>query len=169
MNSAAYPLPQLTKLAHYGFATLFENPLTTQRSLHTTVALTTGDVFATFDALKILSSPTKYTVQVNEDIHVTLLPEFLQYVNHSCNPNIFFDTERMELRCLRSIDAGDEFTFFYPSTEWSMAEPFKCFCGLNNCLREIQGASFLSQDAVAANEFTAFIRFKLSGTRLQKV
>lgn len=26
------------------------------------------------------------------------------------------------------LKEGDELTFFYPSTEWSMAQPFDCLC-----------------------------------------
>ena len=35
----------------------------------------------------------------------------------------------MRLTALRPISEGDELTFFYPSTEWAMAEPFECGCG----------------------------------------
>ncbi len=169
MNNAVYALTQRSKLIHYGFATLCENIITKEKSLHATVAYNKGDVFATFEALEIMQYPNKYTVQVNEDIHIILYPEFLQYINHSCHPNIFFDTEKMELSSLREIAPGDEFTFFYPSTEWAMAEPFNCFCDASNCLHEIQGASFLPQETIPNYKFTDFIMQKLNNTFLQKV
>ncbi|MDQ6843285.1 MAG: SET domain-containing protein-lysine N-methyltransferase [Bacteroidota bacterium] len=169
MNYSAFPLPEITKLFHFGFASLCENTLTKEKSLHATVSYKEGDVFATFEALEILSRPNKFTVQVSDDVHIILRPEFLQYINHSCNPNIFFDTSKMELSSLREISAGDEFTFFYPSTEWAMAEGFKCFCGANNCLHEINGASFLSQEIIPNYKFTDFIMQKLNNRYLQKV
>ncbi|MDQ6761315.1 MAG: SET domain-containing protein-lysine N-methyltransferase [Bacteroidota bacterium] len=169
MSNEAYSLTHLSKLIHYGFATLCENIITKEKSLHAAVAYNKGDVFATFEALEKIPHPNKYTVQVSDDLHITLYPEFLQYINHSCNPNIFFDTAKMELSCLHDIAASDEFTFFYPSTEWAMAEPFKCFCGANNCFHEIQGASFLPQETLADYKFTDFIMQKLNNTFLQKV
>lgn len=169
MNSAAYALPHLSKIFHYGFATLYENIDTKEKSLHATVPYRNGDVFATFESLETLLSPNRFTVQVNDGTHIILQPEFLQYINHSCNPNVFFDTAKMELSCLDDIAAGDEFTFFYPSTEWAMAEPFNCFCGANDCLHEIQGASFLPQEIIPNYKFTDFIIQKLNNTYLQKV
>ncbi|MEO6219401.1 MAG: SET domain-containing protein-lysine N-methyltransferase [Ginsengibacter sp.] len=169
MNSTAYALSQLSKLFHYGFATLCENLVTGEKSLHASVSYKKANVFATFEAMETLRSPNKYTVQVNDDRHIILLPEFLQYINHSCNPNIFFDTAKKELSSLQEIAAGDELTFFYPSTEWAMAEPFQCFCGANNCLHEIQGASFLPQEIIHNYKFTDFIMQKLNNTYLQKV
>jgi len=116
-----------------------------------------------------LAAPNKYTVQVNEGVHIILAPEFLQYINHSCDPNIFFDTSRMELSCLKDISAGDELTFFYPSTEFEMESPFNCFCGSNNCLHKIQGAAFLSHEIIHHYKFTDFIMQKLNIPYLQKV
>ncbi len=168
MNSA-YALPRLSKLFHYGFTTLYENTVTKEKSLHATVAHKEGATIATFEAAEILNSPNRFTVQVNDDTHIILQPEFLQYINHSCRPSIFFDTAKMELSCLVDIAPGDEFTFFYPSTEWAMAAPFKCFCGANNCLHEIQGASFLPQEIIHNYKFTDFIIQKLNNTYLQKV
>ncbi len=169
MNHAAHSLAHLATLTHCGFATICENIVTREKSLHATAAYSVNDVVSTFDALEKICRPSKYTVQVSDDLHIMLHPKFLQYINHSCNPNIFFDTTKMELSCLREIAAGDEFTFFYPSTEWAMAAPFKCFCGANNCLHQIQGASFLPQETLADYKFTDFIMQKLNNTFLQKV
>ena len=169
MTYSAYSLPNLTKISNYGFARLYQNNITGEKSLHATVSYKAGDVFSKFEAAETLTTPNKYTVQVNEEIHIILDPEFLQYINHSCNPNVFFDTTRMELSCLKDISSGDELTFFYPSTEFAMASPFNCFCGANNCLHKIQGASFLSQEVIHHYKFTDFIMQKLNIPHLQKV
>jgi hypothetical protein len=67
-------------------------------------------------------------------------------VNHSCDPNVFFDlTERparssprqpadfppsWKLKTLsKGVKKGETLTFFYPSTEWDMGVPFDCLCG----------------------------------------
>ncbi|MEO8412187.1 MAG: SET domain-containing protein-lysine N-methyltransferase [Ginsengibacter sp.] len=169
MNYSAHTLPDLTKILHLGFTALYQNKVTGEKSLHATVAHKAGDVFSTFEAAETLPFPNKYTVQVAEDVHIILHPEFLQYINHSCDPNVFFDTEKMQLSCLKNIAAGDEFTFFYPSTEFSMSSPFNCFCGANNCLHTIQGAAFLSQEIIRHYRFTDFIMQKLNIPHLQKV
>ncbi len=169
MEFSAYSLPNLTRLSHYGFATLYQNNVTREKSLHATVFHKTGDVLSMFEAAETLTSPNKYTVQVNDDTHIILDPEFLQYINHSCDPNIFFDTSKMRLSCLKDIAAGDELTFFYPSTEFAMESPFNCFCGSNKCLHKIEGASFLSQEIIHHYKFTDFIMQKLNIPHLQKV
>lgn len=169
MNYSAYSLPNLTNISHYGFARLYQNNVTGEKSLHATVSYKSGDSFATFEAAETLAQPNKYTVQVEENVHIILHPEFLQYINHSCNPNVFFDTTKMELSCLKNIAAGDELTFFYPSTEYSMAAPFNCFCGSNNCLNKIQGAAFLSHANIIHYKFSDFIMQKLNIPHLQKI
>ena len=169
MEYSAYSLPNLTKLSHYGFATLYQNNVTGEKSLHATVPYNAGDVFSTFEAAEILPAANKYTVQNNDNMHIILAPEFLQYINHSCDPNIFFDTSKMELSCLRDISAGSELTFFYPSTEFAMESPFNCFCGSNHCLHTIRGAAFLTNEIIHHYKFTDFIMQKLNIPYLQKV
>lgn len=169
MESSAYSLPNLTKLSHHGFAALYQNNITGEKSLHSTIALKSGDIFSSFEASEIRARPDKYTVQVNDDVHIILQPEYLQYINHSCDPNVFFDTTKLQLSCLKNIAVGDELTFFYPSTEFAMASPFNCLCGAHNCLHKIQGASYLSQEIIHQYKFTDFIMQKLNIPHLQKV
>jgi hypothetical protein len=169
MYLSAYSLPNLTRLSHHGFATLYQNKETGEKSLHATIPLKKGDIFSCFEAAETLSEPNKYTVQVSDQVHIILHPEFLQYMNHSCDPNVFFDTGNLRLSCLKDIAVGDEFTFFYPSTEFAMASPFNCFCGANNCLHKIQGAIYLSQEIIHQYKFTDFIMQKLNIPYLQKV
>jgi hypothetical protein len=38
------------------------------------------------------------------------------------------------------LSIGQELTFFYPSTEWDMAQGFDCFCGTKTCRGFISGA-----------------------------
>lgn len=41
------------------------------------------------------------------------------------------------------LQRGDELTFFYPSTEWEMAQPFECNCGTATCKKWIAGAKHM--------------------------
>jgi hypothetical protein len=103
-----------------------------------------GQPISSFGARERLAAPTYLTVQVSELEHILLEPEILEYINHSCDPNVFFDTEAMKLVSLAHIEVGDELTFFYPSTEWAMAQGFLCHCGAERCLGVIEGASRIS-------------------------
>jgi hypothetical protein len=134
------------------------NNSSSQKSLHAAVSFVAGDVICKFSADVTQSYATYLTVQTAADTHITLMPEFLQYINHSCAPNVFFNTAAMELVCLQPMQPGDEFTFFYPSTEWEMAQPFVCNCGNAGCLQLINGASHLSVETLSKYKLTDFIR-----------
>ena len=129
-----------------------------QNALFATQSFHPGEVIADFSAGTIAAEPTYLTVQVGIRKHITLQPEFLQYINHSCTPNVFFNTTAMELVCLHAVQPGDEFTFFYPSTEWEMAQPFVCNCGNQSCIQLINGASHLSVETLSKYKLTDFIR-----------
>lgn len=46
------------------------------------------------------------------------------------------------------LKVGDVLTFFYPSTEWDMAQPFECKCGEEKCLGWIKGAKELEPEVL---------------------
>lgn len=120
-----------------------------------------GSIVHSFDAREYVKHPTYLSVQVGEDEHIHLLPEFLQYINHSCEPNTFFDINEKAVIAIRDISENEDITFFYPSTEWSMVRPFECFCGAPSCLGTIQGALFLDKDLADRYRFADHIRRKL--------
>lgn len=121
-----------------------------------------GEKIADFSAGTISAEPTYLTVQVGVSKHITLQPEFLQYINHSCDPNVFFDTTSMQLVALKPLQPGDELTFFYPSTEWEMTQCFHCYCGSPQCLGEIKGAAYLSKESQEKYRLTDFIQQQLT-------
>lgn len=143
------------------FAEVLRNTITDQQQLSATRSFSPGEIICSFFAGTITDTPTYLTVQTGETTHITLQPEFLQYINHSCEPNVFFDTDNMNLVCLTAIEPGTEMTFFYPSTEWKMNQPFLCQCGTANCLQIIQGAAFLSTETLRQYRLTHFIQQKL--------
>jgi hypothetical protein len=128
-----------------------------------------GEVIADFSAGTISSEPTYLTVQVDVDKHITLSPEFLQYINHSCDPNVFFNTTTMQLIALREVSTEEEMTFFYPSTEWEMTQSFNCYCGSPACIGEIKGAAFLNNEITSQYRFTDFIQRQLAKRNARKV
>jgi hypothetical protein len=125
-----------------------------------------GDIIAKFYPEAILSNATYLTIQLDEKEHISILPEYLRYTNHSCAPNIFFDTAALEVKCLKPVAIGEEMTFFYPSSEWDMAQPFDCCCGHKECLGTIQGAAHLSDEVLKSHTLTEFIQQKLKNRSL---
>lgn len=76
----------------------------------------------------------------------------LVYCNHSCDPSLVFDMGKMEVRVAddRPLTSGDVLTFFYPSSEWAMVQPFRCECGAGDkCLGWIAGASQMEPAVLA--------------------
>ncbi len=153
--------------SRHGFADIMQNMLTGEKSLHANAFYDAGETIVAFEAAKILDTPNYLTLQTGENKHIILEPEFLSYTNHSCEPNVFFDTTLMELIALKEIQPGDELMFFYPSTEWDMDQPFECFCGTHSCLHTIKGAAHLSAKDVAHYKLTEYIVEKIQ-TRKKK-
>ncbi len=147
---------------HFGFAEIHKLNGSDHHLLRSVQSYQPNDVICSFGSSEIHDHPSKYTVQIAEDKHIILYPQFLQYINHSCNPNVFFNTTTMELTALTSIEPGDEFTFFYPSTEWFMAEPFNCLCGEANCIAVIKGAKELNNTVLSQYRLTDFIQSKIN-------
>lgn len=128
-----------------------------------------GEIIADFSAGTIAAEPTYLTVQIGTRKHITLQPEFLQYINHSCSPNVFFNTTTMQVEALRPIQEGEELTFFYPSAEWKMTQSFQCYCGAPDCIGSIRGAAYISEDVLKQYRLTDFIQQQLAKKAARKV
>ena len=131
-------------------------------SLYSRKKFKAKEVIVEFGWTHIQSTPTYLTVQVGEHEHIELVPEYLECINHSCDPNAFFDTTRKQLVALKDIAASEEITFFYPSTEWDMDQIFQCHCRCENCLGLIKGAKYLEASVAKNYRFTDFIQHKLT-------
>lgn len=132
-----------------------------QRCLRSLSRFTPGEALVPFSAADIVAHPTRMTLQVSAREHIVLSPSFLAYVNHSCRPNAFFDVEKKILLALRTIAVWDEITFFYPSTEWRMKEPFTCCCSTGSCLGTIGGASQLPASVLEHYRLSPHIAWEL--------
>ena len=88
------------------------------------------------------------SVQASRDADIELNSD-LVFINHSCDPSLEFDMTRFEVRVVqhRPLHKGDRLSFFYPSTEWDMAQPFDCGCGESEvvCLKRITGAKTVDE------------------------
>ncbi|MBU3683044.1 MAG: SET domain-containing protein-lysine N-methyltransferase [Phycisphaerales bacterium] len=86
---------------------------------------------------EILPTASRHSVQVGVREHLHPHRDALaagsvdrcgwRFLNHSCDPNCWLDG--LVLRARRDIASGEQLTFDYNCTEWSMASPFSCGCG----------------------------------------
>ncbi|KAI1388709.1 uncharacterized protein F4822DRAFT_403621 [Hypoxylon trugodes] len=98
-----------------------------------------------FPPCTIAEVPTYATVQCGRNKHLNLNSDLL-YINHSCEPSLIFDTANFNIIAgPNGLQAGEELTFFYPSTEWDMAQPFDCLCGKPTCRGRISGAKDMTK------------------------
>jgi hypothetical protein len=161
--------PEYLSVSSHGIAEVRERISNHQYALFALRSFQVGALIADFWPGAISTQPTYLTVQVGRAKHITLQPAFLQYINHSCDPNVFFDTGSMKLLALKDLEAGDELCFFYPSTEWKMRQPFQCYCGSPQCLGKIRGAAFLPEELWTKYRLTDFIQQQLAKKSSRKV
>ncbi|MEO7983653.1 MAG: SET domain-containing protein-lysine N-methyltransferase [Bacteroidota bacterium] len=153
--------PAYRIISNHVIAEMRQNLSNGQNALFALRSFQPGDIIADFSAGTISAEPTYLTVQVGVGKHITLQPEFLQYINHGCDPNVFFNTTTMQLVALKELQPDEEMTFFYPSTEWKMTQPFNCYCGSPHCIGQIRGAAYLSKEAREKYHLTDFIQQQL--------
>lgn len=164
MINSAITNASLEIISHHSIAEVIQNNQTGQRSLHAVIPFKKEDVISPFSAGEIFSKPNYLTIQTGIETHITLVPDFLQYINHSCQPNVFFDTTRRELIALKDIEPHEELCFFYPSTELDMAQPFICFCGNKDCLQNIKGALHTPWHQLKNYRLSGFVQSQLNRT-----
>lgn len=110
--------------------------------------LPAGSLIATLSAATRATARSYATVQASRNSDIDLNSD-LVYCNHSCAPNVVFDMTRREVRVgPTEVRKGEALTFFYPSTEWDMQQPFKCECGEGACVGVVRGAKWLSGEEV---------------------
>ncbi|TVY25153.1 hypothetical protein LHYA1_G006483 [Lachnellula hyalina] len=111
-----------------------------------------------FPPCTLADEATYATVQIGREQHMNLNSD-LVYINHSCVPSVIFDTTSLSILAGPSgLRAGQELTFFYPSTEWDMAQGFSCFCGAETCRGFIKGAKGMGKGALEGVWLNAHIR-----------
>lgn len=109
-----------------------------------------------------LSRKNRYSLEIDEDVHGEILPTALRLMSHSCAPNLTFDLPNRRLLVIRDIAPGEQFSFFYPSTEWDMSEPFACWCGAPECVGNVRGAKHIDRDVLSRYHLAPHIK-RLAG------
>jgi len=126
------------------------------RSLISKRAYAKGELICEIPTEKIVNKANRYTVQIASDKHTDVGK--LAALNHSCDPNVILETEKLLMYACKDIEKGDELSFFYPSTEWEMDAPFICLCGASNCIHVVAGARFLPLSVLEHHYLNKHIR-----------
>jgi SET domain len=93
------------------------------------------------------AEPSFASVQVGPGLHIDMEPHLdltaqmdlypWRFMNHSCDPNCIIRDQAVFAK--RAVEAGDDLTFDYNSTEYDMAAPFACTCGSEACMGLVSG------------------------------
>ena len=157
--------PALSKdydvVVNHQFAEIRKDRESGQQTLFALRSFKKGELISPMGAAFVSDKPSYLTVQTGNKSHIALHPYFLQYINHGCDPNCFFDTTLMQVTALKDIELGEEFTFFYPSTEWEMDSPFQCYCGQPSCVGFISGAANIAPEILKRYKLSDFIKRKV--------
>jgi hypothetical protein len=89
---------------------------------------------------RYLATASYRTIQIDASTHVE--GSLRAFMNHSCRPTAAVVVPTRAVLAVADLKAGEEVTFFYPSTEWEMVRPFKCLCGALNCIGYVAGAKY---------------------------
>ncbi|MFC5720490.1 hypothetical protein ACFP1Z_09990 [Streptomyces gamaensis] len=126
-------------------------------------AMPLGALVAELPLTRPRTTPDRYTIQIAPGRYIDP-PGALRHLNHSCVPNTFVDVKLGHVRTLRPVGEGEALTFFYPSTEWEVVNPFRCACGHRGCLGAITGAHALPVEILRRYALNDHIR-ELLGAR----
>ena len=112
------------------------------------VDLPPGALFARLTGIHKERSQSYTTVQAGRYLHIELNSNAV-FVNHSCDPTLEWQMDNFEVRVRRDrpLKKGETLSFFYPSTEWTFAQPFDCWCGAGEgkCCGRIEGAEKMDE------------------------
>ena len=112
------------------------------------VDLPAGALFARLTGVNQQEPQSYSTTQAGRDFHIELNSD-IHFTNHSCDPTLEWHMQKFEIRVRRDrpLKQGDMLSFFYPSTDWTLAQPFDCWCGAPEgvCCKRIEGADKMDE------------------------
>ena len=108
------------------------------KTIISNTSIPSGTLIYEIKDYEIKDTPNYQTIQIGKNLHLQDSGA-ISFMNHSCNPNCIIDTKLLGVYAIKNIIKGDELTFFYPSTEWILSQPFKCNCNYDNCIGYVDG------------------------------
>lgn len=112
--------------------------------------------------------PDQHSIQVDENMHLSVKGSGLELVSHACNPNCVLKVKHNEsineyaisLIVKRNIKPGETLSWDYETTEYELSHPFECCCGDSSCRHWIRGYRFWPSDQKVSrmNELSPFLQ-----------
>ncbi|KAI9791532.1 MAG: hypothetical protein M1833_001516 [Piccolia ochrophora] len=140
-------IPHWPRPSHSDLINVVDRPGDFTSGALSLVNLPAGSLFTRITTATPVGNHAYSSVQVSSNAHIELNSDLI-YCNHSCAPSLIFDMARLEVRVVddKPLIVGDPLTFFYPSSEWDMAQPFDCTCGapMGVCKGRIAGAKHMT-------------------------
>jgi len=135
-----------------------------QKGLFAIADVRKNEVLITYDG-PIIDHATRYSIQIDDHKHIEGTEESNAFLNHSCAPNAYVDWSGVSLRALRDLQAGEEITCNYLTTDYELHEKFLCTCGSPSCYGEIKGFKYLTRRQQLGLEpfLPSFMKRKLAG------
>lgn len=97
--------------------------------------------------------PTRHSVQIGANLHIdaarvrdgadSVRKYPYRFMDHACDPTALIRVRNVIAR--RDIEPGEAVTFNYNTTEYDMAEPFRCNCQSAMCVGIVRGARHLTR------------------------
>ncbi|MCD6188473.1 MAG: SET domain-containing protein-lysine N-methyltransferase [Desulfuromusa sp.] len=103
-----------------------------------------GEILIDLTTAEEVSEPDYRSIDLG-DKHV--YHPVARYVNHSCEPNAYVDSQQQKLIANSSINKNDEITFNYLASERQIMAPFDCNCASEKCMGRIE--KYLSHELYA--------------------
>lgn len=86
----------------------------------------------------------KFSIQITKELFLDYKkhPHYLDFVNHSCEPNMKYNVSNFAFYAIKDIQKGEELTCDYETTESNLVldrVDFECKCGSGECRGHISG------------------------------
>ena len=116
------------------FIELRQHPLLEgQLALYAKSDILKGTVILDLSQLPIINQNNRYAVTLSKGKYIDTANHLSSYTNHSCEPNLSFDTSKLTFEAIKDLKKDEMLTFDYFTTEIEITEPFQCLCGSQFC------------------------------------
>jgi len=88
---------------------------------------------------------SKYSYPITDETWVMWNPDPNSWhpLNHSCDPNAWFDPNGLTMTARRDITNGEQITVDYATFMVENMKEFTCYCGSDKCRGQIKGTDYL--------------------------
>ena len=109
--------------------------LTEQTAIYTTREISRGEILFDLSNSPKITTNNRYAITIDSQTYIDTIGSDGKYINHSCDPNVFFDKTSLRFIAKMNIAKDEMITYDYSTTELpnQMVEPFKCLCGSSKC------------------------------------